>query len=90
MKIVKIRVQSSKHLPYKVGLPPGTTVSDIRRYLQLDDDYVLGFVSTPHRTFEGGDDVYALVTNGAELIAMTSVQAADAFMEHLAFGEGDI
>jgi hypothetical protein len=34
--------------------------------------------------------VYAFVTDGARLIAMTSVQAADAFMEHIAFGKGEI
>jgi hypothetical protein len=90
MKRCKIRIQGSTHPPSKVVLQPHTTVSDIRKHLQLDDDYVLALASTLHWPFEEGDDVYALVTNGAKLIAMTSVQAADAFMRHIAYGKGEI
>jgi len=90
MKRLKIRVSGTKHPPYKVVVHPHTTVSDIRTHLQLDDDYVLALAATPHRPFAEGDDMHTLVTNGAKLIAMTSVEAADAFMEHIAFGEGEI
>jgi hypothetical protein len=90
MKRLKIRVQGSKRPPFRVKIHPSTTPSDILARLQLDDDYVLTLASTPHRSFAKGDDVYALVSDGGKLIAMTSVQAADAFMEHIAFGEGEI
>jgi hypothetical protein len=90
MKWLKILVSETKYPPYKVVLQPHTTVSDIRKHLQLNDDYVLALAATPHWPFDEGDDVYALVTSGSKLIAMTPVQAADAFMEHIAFGEGEI
>jgi len=90
MKRLIIRVEGSKHPPFKIQIRPVTRVSDIRKHLQLNDDYVLALAATPHRPFAEGDDVYALVMSGSKLIARTSVQAADAFMEHIAFGEGEI
>ena len=90
MKLVTIYVQSSKHLCYELVLPPGARVSDIRTHLNLHEDCVFALLGTPHLTFEEDTDVHALIMDGDRLIAMTSVQAADAFMERIAFGEGEI
>lgn len=90
MKLVTTYIQSSKHLFYEVQLLPGTRVSDIRTSLDLHEDCVFALLGTPHVSIDEDADVHALVTDGDRLIAMTPVQAADAFMEHIAFGEGEI
>jgi hypothetical protein len=90
MKLVTILVQNSKYLPYDLVLPPGASVSDIRIHLNLHEDYVFALLDTPHVSFEEDADVHARIMDGDRLIAMTSVQAADAFIQHIAFGEGEI
>jgi hypothetical protein len=90
MKRLLIRVDGTKRPVHKIQIRPGTTISDIRNHLKVDKDYVLAPAATPHRPFGEEDDVHALVTDNAKLVFMTSVEAADAFMEHIAFGEGEI
>jgi hypothetical protein len=65
--------------------------------LNLDEDYELALAACPTDPFPEVADVYALVGNGERLIARLSTAAlqkrvaeADAFMEQIAFGEGDL
>jgi hypothetical protein len=55
MKLVTTHVQSSKHLPYDLVLPPGTRVSDIRTHLTLDDAYALASADDPTKPLIPGE-----------------------------------
>ena len=69
MKRLLIRVIGSKHPPFRLQLKPGTTISDIRAQLQLDEKYVLAYAFDPTDPFEEDDEVFSLVMDGERLIA---------------------
>ena len=97
MKRLQIRVLGSKHPPYRRQVRPGTRASDVLKSLNQDEDYELALASAPTNPFPEDADVHSLVRDGERLIARLSTAAlqkrvaeADAFMEQIAFGEGDL
>jgi hypothetical protein len=88
MKRLLIQVSGSTRPPFKIKIRPGTTSRNILSHLNLAG-YVLATTSDLTTEFAPEADVYRYVRNGARLIAMTRVEAADRFMENLAFGSGN-
>ena len=69
MKRISIRVIGTKHPPHRLKILPGTTISDIRTYLQLNDKCLLAFAFDPTDSYVEDDDIYSLVMEGERLIA---------------------
>jgi hypothetical protein len=76
MKRCLLRIIGSKHPPFRLQIRPGTTISDIRAHLQLDETYVLAYAFDPTDPFEEDDDVFSLVMDGERLIARFAPDAA--------------
>ena len=76
MKRILLRIIGSKHPPFRLQLKPGTTISDIRAHLQLDEKYVLAYAFDPTDPFTEDDDVFSLVMDGERLIARFAPDAA--------------
>jgi hypothetical protein len=90
MKRLVVRIHHSTHPPFKIKILPNTKVSDVLAYLNLEGDYVLCRASEPNTHFHNEEALYDPLSNDETLIAKFSTEKADAFMEHIAFGEGEI
>ena len=75
MKRCKIRIEHSTHPPFKLKILPGTKVSDVLAYLNLDEDYVLSSISDPATTFSPQEALYNLIENDQKLVAKLSPEA---------------
>jgi hypothetical protein len=51
LKRLQVRIYNSTHPPFKLKILPGTKVSAVLAYLNLDGDYVLYPISDPAKTF---------------------------------------
>lgn len=101
MKRLRVLVEAHPPRVRKLKIGPGTRPGDLRAHLKLDTGYLLHLAFDPADPFLETDDVFLMVRNGerlvfryapeeAERLLRQRVAEADAFMEHLAFGEGDI
>jgi hypothetical protein len=75
VKHVLVRIHHSTYPPYRLKLLPGTKVSDVLAYLNLDGDYVLCPISDPSKTFTPEESLYNLIANDQKLIAKLSPEA---------------
>ena len=89
MKRIFIHVKNSIHQPYEVDISPGTTPSEILVSLHLEEEYDLYRLADP-TTYFSEEDLYPLVTQGEQLLAQTIFEADEAFMEHRAYGKGEL
>jgi hypothetical protein len=79
MKRLLVRIHHSTHPPFKLQICPGTKVSDVLAYLNLNDNYVLHPLSDPTKTFTSQEVLYDLTENDEKLIATLSPQAAEKY-----------
>jgi hypothetical protein len=74
MKRFLVRIHHSTHPPYRLKLRPGTKVSDVLAYLNLNEDYVLSPISDPSKIFTPEEVLYDLIKNDEKLIARAPVK----------------
>lgn len=89
MRRLIIRISKSERKPIKVKVRPGTTCRDVLAHLELPG-YVLAPASDPLQEFPPEMDLFRQTRQGQRLIAMTRVEAADRFIQNIAYGSGDI
>jgi hypothetical protein len=75
LKRLQVRIHHSTHPPFKLQLLPGTKVSYLLAYLNLNEDYVLSPTDDPTRTFTPAEVLYDLIESVAKLIAKLSPEA---------------
>jgi len=76
LKRLHVRIHHSTHPPYGLKLIPGTKVSDVLAYLNLNEDYVLTPTDDHTKTYMPSEVLYDLIESDAKLIATLSPQAA--------------
>jgi hypothetical protein len=75
LKRLQVRIHHSSHPPFKLKILPGTKVSDVLAYLNLDEDYVLCPISDPAKTFTPEEGLFDLISPDAKLVAKLSPEA---------------
>ena len=75
LKRLHVRIHHSTHPPFKLQICPGTKVSAVLAYLNLNDDYVIYPLSDPSKPFTPAEDLYGLIESDEKLIAKLSPEA---------------
>jgi hypothetical protein len=84
MKRLLVRIHHSTHPPFKLKLHPGTKVSDVLAYLNLDEeDYVLSSLDDPQKHYTSTEVLYDLIASDAKLIAKLRPDAEHRYAQPL-------
>jgi hypothetical protein len=88
MKRLSVKIANSEREPLDITIKPGSTAGEVLAELNLEG-YVLSLLPNPDQFlsfFEEEEDLYSKLTNGDRLCAISSSEAADAFINQIAFG----
>lgn len=88
MKRVVIRIAGSESDPIDRDILPGQTAGEVLAELNLEG-YVLSLLPNPDQFlsfFEDEEDLYSQLREGDRLCAVACSEAADAFINQIAFG----
>jgi hypothetical protein len=88
MKAVAVKLAGSEREPIDITIKPGTTAGGILSQLNLEG-YVLSLLPNPDQFldfFEDEEELYSQLKEGDRLLAIACSDAADAFINQIAFG----
>jgi hypothetical protein len=88
MKCISVKIAGSERELQEITITPGDTVGEVLARLNLEG-YVLSLLPNPEQFldfFEDEEELYSKLTNGDRLCAIASSEAADAFINQIAFG----
>jgi hypothetical protein len=88
MKRLSVKIARSEREPLDITIKPGSTAREVLAELNLEG-YVLSLLPNPDQFldfFEDEEELYSKLTNGDRLCAIACSEAADAFINQIAFG----
>jgi hypothetical protein len=88
MKRLSVKIARSEREPLDITINPGSTAREVLAELNLEG-YVLSLLPNPDQFldfFEDEEELYSKLTNGDRLCAIACSEAADAFINQIAFG----